>query len=456
MSEHALTASAQRDREYALHPYVDPKVGPMPFVVTRGEGIRIWDEQGREFIDAMAGLWCASLGFSNERLALAAYKQMQELPFYHCFTGKTHMPLIDLSQRLIELAPAPMGKVLLANSGSEANDTAIKLIWYYNNALGRTQKKKIIGRHRGYHGITLAAASVTGQVVNHQGFDVPFERFLHVQAPDFYHNGLLGETEEQYADRCAKELEDLIAAEGADTIAAMFMEPITGGGGVLVPPRTYYDKIQAVLRRHDILVVADEVICGFGRTGSYWGCQTMGITPDILTCAKALSAGFQPISAILISQKLADGIAEGTHAIGTFGHGYTYSGHPVPAAVALETLRIYDEMNLVEHTSRVGGYMQAELRRRFGEHPLVGNIRGVGLVAGLELVDDKALRKNFAPSMKVGAQMVALCEQQGLIVRGCPNDTIALSPPLIITEAEIDVVLNKFAIGLDQLTQRLR
>lgn len=452
MSNDVPSLAAARDRNYVLHPFVDPLGTIEPFIIQRGEGIRVWNEDGKPFIDAMSGLWCASLGFSNERLAKVAYEQLRSLPYYHAFTGKTHLPMIDLSERLIALAPSPMGKVFLANSGSEANDTVIKLIWYYNNALGHPEKKKIIGRVRGYHGITLATASVTGQVVNHTSFDVPLDRFLHVQTPDYYHNGFPGESEAAYADRCALELEELILREGPHTIAAMFMEPIMGGGGVIVPPETYYEKIQAVLRRYDILVVADEVICGFGRTGAYWGSETMGIVPDILSCAKALSAAFLPISAVMISQPIADAIAQETHRIGTFGHGYTYSGHPVPAAVALETLKIYEEMDIVSHATRVGGYLQSELKRRFAGHPLVGNVRGRGLIAGIEIVADKAERRNFDPALKVGARVVTLCEENGLIVRACPNDTIALSPPLIVTEADIDVILD----GIDAALARIQ
>lgn len=444
-------SAAARDKQVALHPFVDPLGNIEPFVVAGGEGVRVTDENGKSYIDAMAGLWCASLGFSNERLARVAYEQMQTLPFYHAFTGKTTMPLIDLSERLIALAPVPMSKVFLANSGSEANDTAIKLIWYFNNALGRPEKKKIIGRVRGYHGITLATASVTGQIINHRGFDVPLDRFIHVQTPDFYHNGQPGETEEQYATRCAKELEDLILKEGPDTVAAMFMEPIMGGGGVIVPPATYYEKIQEVLRRYDVLVVADEVICGFGRTGHYWGCQTMGITPDILTCAKALSAAFLPISALMINERVFNAVAQQIHSIGTFGHGYTYSGHPVPAAVAIETLKIYQEDGIIEHAAETGDFLQAELHRRFDDHPMVGNVRGRGLIAGIEIVADKATRTNFAPELKTGAQVVTLCEARGVIVRACPNDTIALSPPLIISKEEILEVVGAIEAALDQL-----
>ncbi|MEO9189565.1 MAG: aminotransferase, partial [Acetobacteraceae bacterium] len=385
-------SAAARDIANVLHPYVDLKmhqeVGPV--IITRGKGVHVWDDAGKEYIEGVAGLWCASLGFDNERLVQAAVTQMRKLPFYHAFGSKSHEPCIDLAEMLIQRAPVPMSKVFFANSGSEANDTAIKMIWYFNNAVGRPAKKKIIGRNRGYHGITLASASLTGLPWNHRGFDVPLPGFLHTMTPHYYSMGQPGETEEAFATRCAEELEKLILAEGPDTIAAMFAEPIMGAGGVLVPPRGYFQKIQAVLRKYDVLLVVDEVICGFWRTGNYWGSQTFGIEPDMLTCAKALSSSYLPISAVMVNERVFEGLAKQSHEIGTFGHGFTYSGHPVPAAVAIETLKIYDENDLGGHVGRVGPHMQNELRRRFADHPLVGEVRGVGLIAAIELVADKA------------------------------------------------------------------
>ena len=284
-------SAAARDIANVLHPYTDlqthQQVGPM--VVTRGKGVRVWDDTGKDYIESVAGLWCASLGFDNERLVQAAVAQMRKLPFYHAFTAKSHEPLIDLSEMLIQRAPVPMSKVFFANSGSEANDSAIKMIWYFNNAVGRPDKKKIIGRLKGYHGITLASASLTGIPHNHRAFDLPLPGFVHTMSPHHYHGANPGESEEAFASRCADELEKLILAEGPDTVAAMWAEPIMGAGGVIVPPRTYFEKIQAVLRKYDVLFVADEVICGFWRTGNYWGSQTLNMQPDILTCAKALS-----------------------------------------------------------------------------------------------------------------------------------------------------------------------
>ena len=451
-------SAAARDIANVMHPYTDLKmhqeIGPM--VISRGKGVRVFDENGRDYIESVAGLWCASLGFDNERLVQAAVTQMRKLPFYHGFTAKSHEPMIDLAEMLIARAPLPMSKVFFANSGSEANDSAIKMVWYFNNALGRPAKKKIIGRLKGYHGITLAAASVTGLPANHRAFDVPLAGFVHTMTPHFYHGALGGETEDDFATRCADELEKLILAEGPDTVAAMWAEPVMGAGGVIVPPRGYFEKIQAVLRKYDVLFVADEVICGFHRTGNYWGSQTLGMQPDILVCAKALSASYMPISAVLVNDRVFQGLAKQSNEIGTFGHGFTYSGHPVPAAVAIETLKIYDETNIGAHVQIVGPHLQTELQRRFAGHELVGEVRGVGLMAAVELVADQATRENFPPAAKIGARLVALMQENGVIGRSCPGDSLVFSPPLIISTTEIDDMLDRVQKSLDELTVQLR
>jgi 4-aminobutyrate--pyruvate transaminase len=452
-------SNAARDIANVLHPYTDHRAHAQngPLVIARGEGVRVWDDQGKEYIEAVAGLWCASLGFDNKRLAEAAYTQMKKLPFYHAFTAKSHEPLIDLSEMLIERSPCPMSKVFYANSGSEANDTALKMVWYYNNAVGRPEKKKVISRLKAYHGITIAAGSLTGLPVNHKMFDLPVsDRFIHVSTPHHYHGAKPGESEEEFATRLAAELEETILREGPETVAAFFAEPVMGAGGVMVPPATYFEKIQAVLRRHDVLFVADEVICGFGRTGNYWGCQTYDITPDIITCAKALSASFLPISAIIINDRIFQGLADGSQTIGTWGHGFTYSGHPVAAAVALETLKIYDELDIVNHVRAAGAHMQKALRERFEGHPLVGEVRGIGMVAAMELVADKAGHKNFEASAKVGPRLAKAGEAEGVILRGLANDTIAFSPPLIMKTDEIDEMVERTGRALDNVAVQLR
>ncbi len=451
-------SAAARDIAHVLHPYTDLQahLETGPLVITRGEGVRVWDETGKDYIEAVAGLWCAALGFSNERLTQAAAAQLRKLPFYHAFAAKSHEPLIELSEMLIARAPVPMSKVFFANSGSEANDTAIKMIWYFNNALGRPRKKKILSRVKAYHGITLATASLTGLPANHRSFDVPLPGFLHTLTPHHYHGAAPGESEEDFATRCAEELEQLILAEDPETIAAMFAEPILGAGGVIVPPATYYEKIQAVLRKYDILLVADEVICGFGRTGEYWGSQSFGLTPDILTCAKALSASFLPISAVLVNTRVFEALATESHSIGTFGHGYTYSGHPVPASVAIETLKIYDEIGIVAHVREVGAYLQQALRQRFADHPLVGEVRGRGLIAAVELVADKATHRNFDPALRMGPRLSRHFEAHGVISRALAGDVLAFSPPLIITRAEIDEMLARAAAAFAAFTAELK
>lgn len=451
-------SNAVRDIAHVLHPYTDHRAHAKngPLVITRGEGVRVFDDQGKEYIEAVAGLWCASLGFDNKRLVDAAYKQMQKLPFYHAFTAKSHEPLIDLSEMLIERSPCPMSKVFYANSGSEANDTAIKMIWYANNAMGRPEKKKIISRLKAYHGITIASGSLTGLPANHKMFDLPIDRILHVSTPHHYHGAKPGESEEDFATRLAEELEATILREGPETVAAFFAEPVMGAGGVMIPPATYFEKIQAVLRKYDVMFVADEVICGFGRTGNYWGSQTYSITPDIITCAKALSASFLPISAIIINDRVFQALADGSQTIGTWGHGFTYSGHPVAAAVAVETLKIYDEMNIVGHVRTTGPHLQQRLRERFAGHPLVGEVRGVGMVGAIELVADKAAHKNFDPSLKIGPRMIKAGEAEGVILRGLANDTVAFSPPLIMTTAEIDEMVERTGRALDAVAVQLR
>jgi 4-aminobutyrate--pyruvate transaminase len=451
-------STAARDVASVFHPYTDQRAHAEngPVVISRGHGVRVLDDNGKSYIDVVAGLWCASLGFSNERLVKAAEAQMRALPFYHTFASKAHLPMIELAEMLLERAPVPMSKVFFANSGSEANDSAIKMIWYYNNGRGLHEKKKLIGRIKGYHGVTVASASLTGLPYNHKSFDLPLPGFLHTMTPHFYHGALPRETEEDFATRCADELEKLILAEGPETIAAMFAEPIMGAGGVIIPPEGYFPKIQAVLDRYDILLVADEVICGFGRTGNYWGSQTMDMRPDILTCAKALSSAYLPISAVMVNDRVYQVIADETKVIGTFGHGYTYSGHPVSAAVAVETLKIYDETNMLDHVREVGAHLQSELRRRFTDHPLIGEVRGVGLIAALELVEDRATHRNFDFGRKIAARTAKLMEGFGIIGRPLPGDGLAFSPPLIITRAEIDQVLDGVARALESITQELR
>ena len=438
-----------RDVAHVLHPYTNAVLHEAegPLVLSHGDGIHVIDVDGNRYVEALSGLFCASLGFSEQRLAEAAYAQMKRLPYYHSFGGKSNVPAVELAERLKALAPVPMSKVFFANSGSEANDTAIKLIWYYQNAVGRPEKKKIISRMRAYHGVTVATASLTGLPNNHRSFDLPIDRIIHTDCPHFYRHGLPGETAEAFATRCAESLETLILREGPETIAAFFAEPLMASGGCIVPPPTYYDKIQAVLASYDILFVADEVICGFGRLGTMFGCESFGIRPDMISLAKQLSAGYQPISALMINEKIYSAIRDHSGAIGTFGHGFTYSGHPVATAVALETLKIYEERDMLGHVRQVIPVFEGELRR-LGEHPLVGEARGRGLIGTLELVRDKGTKEPFDPARGVAIHAGRRAQAHGVITRAL-GDTVNLCPPLIITAEQIVDLAARIERALD-------
>ncbi len=425
-----------------------------PMVINRGQGIYVWDDSGQQFLDAAAGLWCASLGYANERLAKVAYEQMRKLGYYHQFRGTSNEPGIELAEKLLSIAPVKMSKVLFQCSGSEANDTAIKLVWYYHAAIGKPEKRKIIGRHMGYHGSTATAISASGRPDMHADFGLPFPGFHLTEFPHYYRRHEDGESEEQFATRMADALEALIVAEGPDTVGAFIAEPVMGAGGGIVPPRTYWEKMQAVLRKYDVLFIADEVICGFGRTGNMWGSITYDLKPDMISCAKALSAAMQPISAVMVNDRVFAAMLDESRKLGNFAHGFTYAGHPVASAVALEVLRIYDEMDMVPHVQRVGAYMQQVLSR-FASHPIIGDVRGVGLVIGIEMMADKATRTPFDPARKAGAIADKHARAHGLIMRSI-GDRIAFSPPLIITEAEVDDLAARLQKILDATWAELR
>ena len=434
-------SAAARDIRHLLHPVTNArsheKTGPM--VIERGSGIHVFDDAGNRYVEAMSGLWNVAVGFGEERLVQAATRQMSKLPFYHTFSHKSNNPAIDLAERLVQMAPAKLDHVFFTNSGSEANDTVVKMVWYYNNALGRPAKKKFLARHRAYHGVTVASASLTGLPLNHRDFDLPAIPVRHLTCPHYYRNGLPGESEAQFSDRLAAELEAVILEEGPETIAAFIGEPLMGAGGVMPPPDGYWEKVQRICRRHDILVVADEVINAFGRLGTTFACEYYGIEPDFLVVSKQLTSSYQPLAAVLMSAEVYAALADNTDRVGVFGHGYTTTGNPVACAVALENLDIIEERGLVANAKAMGALMHRELAR-FRDHPLVGEVRGVGLIAGIELVADKATKAPFDPAARVGPELYRRAHGHGLIVRAI-GDTIALCPPLIITEAEtLDMV----------------
>jgi 4-aminobutyrate--pyruvate transaminase len=425
-----------------------------PLVIARGEGCRVFDDAGRDYIEAVAGLWCASLGFASERLAKVAYEQMRRLGYYHLYRHRSNEPAIALAETLLKIAPAPMGRVVFQCSGSEANDTAIKLAWYYWNAVGEPQRRKIVARRMGYHGNTCAAVSLSGKPDMHAGFGLPFSPFKHTEFPHYYRRHEPGETEMEFSARMADALESLIQAEGPDTIAAFFAEPVMGAGGAIVPPQGYFEKVQAVLRKHDILFVADEVICGFGRTGEMWGSQTYGIRPDMVTSAKALSAAMQPISAVLISDRIHEAMLAQSDRFGNFAHGYTYAGHPVAAAVALEVQKIYAEIDIVGRARRLGAVLQSALGR-LKAHPLVGDVQGEGLILGMELMRDGERRVPFDSALNVGARVDAASQRHGLILR-VVGDRLVFAPPLVIEASEIEEISERLERALDDVAKDLR
>ena len=444
-----------RDVAYHMHGYTNQrahaKSGPM--VIDRGEGAYVFDSNGKRYLEAMAGLWSTALGFSENRLVDAAVAQMRKLPFYHNFSSKSHGPAVELAERLIRLAPVPMSKVFFTNSGSEGNDTVLKMLWYRSNALGQPERKKVISRQRAYHGVTIASASLTGLPNNHRSFDLPIANVLHTGSPHHYRDAQEGESEEAFASRRAAELEELILREGPETIAAFWGEPVMGAGGVVVPPETYWEKIQAVLKKYDILLVADEVICGFGRTGQMFGSQTYGIEPDVMVMSKAITSTYFPFSAIMINDRVFEPVADESDLIGVLGHGFTSGGHPTGAAIAVENLKIIEERGLIAHAAEMGDYMQSRLGE-LASHRLVGEVRGVGLLGAIELVLDKERRTALETPGALGAMANNAMQENGIISRNM-MDALAFCPPLIVERTDIDFMIDITRKSLDEVQAAL-
>ena len=446
-----LSNLAMRDIETLAHPNTNLATlrDTGPLVLEHGKGVFVYDSDGKPYLEGMAGLWCTALGYGNEELADTAAAQMKKLPFSHLYNGKSHDLAIELAEKLKEMAPVPISKVFFCNSGSEANDTQIKLVWYMNNALGRPKKKKIIGRLKGFHGLTIGAASLTGLPHNHADFDLPIPGILHTGCPHHYRFANEGESEEDFATRLADELEALIQREGPDTVAAFVAEPVMGAGGVIVPPKTYFEKIGRVCAAHDLYVISDEVICGFGRLGRNFGCEALGFRPHALSVAKALSSAYLPIAGVMLPEIMYQALLSESRKLGGFHHGFTYSGHPVAAAVAVKTLEIYARDKIFERAAARIPQFQQHLKR-LGEHPLVGEARGLGLMGGLELVADKRSKRAFDPKQGVAARCVRLAEEEGLIVRAVIGDTVTVCPPLIISADETDELFGRLARALDR------
>jgi 4-aminobutyrate---pyruvate transaminase len=446
-----LSNFKSRDVEALLHPttnlHTHRTAGPL--VLDRGEGIYVVDTDGKRYIEGLAGLWCTALGYGNAELIETAREQMSKLSFTHLFGGRSHEPAIALAEKIKELAPCPTSKVFFTASGSETNDTQIKLAWYYNNARGKPLKKKIISRIKGYHGVTIASASLTGLPVFHTDFDLPMQGVKHAETPHFWKHGEPGESETDYATRLVKSLEDMILREDPETVAAFIAEPVMGAGGVITPPATYFEKVSALLRKYDIAFIADEVICGFGRTGNWWGSQTYNAEPTTISMAKAITSAYFPLGALTVPENVYQAMLDESKKIGVFAHGFTYSGHPVGSAIACKAIEIYQRIDIVGHVRKVGPTFQARLCK-LGEHPLVGEVRGVGLLGGLELVKDKKSKQPFDGRLAVGPKIVGFAQEAGLICRAVGGDTIGICPPLIITADEINDLFDRLTVALDQ------
>jgi len=443
------------DRRFVFHPFtqLDEHATSAAPVIVEGSGVTLRSSDGRTYLDAMAGLWCVNVGYGRREIAEALRTEAQRLGYYHAFSSMATDTPAELAERVLTAYPTPMARVFFGNSGSDANDTQAKLVWYYNNVLGRPEKKKIISRDRGYHGVTVLSGGLTGLPGLHAGFDLPLPMIRHVSAPHRLWNATADETDDAFSARLADELEQCILTEGADTVAAFIAEPVQGAGGVIVPPATYWERIQAVLRKYDVLLIADEVITGFGRLGTWFGAQPFGMEPDLVTVAKGITSGYVPLSACLVSEKVWEVLVQGSAALGPFGHGYTYSAHPLAAAAALANLDVIERDALVEQAAARGAYLQRRLHDTFDGHPLVADVRGVGLIAAVEFGRDG---RPLDATLKVGSRIYARCLELGVITRALPSaDTIAFSPPFVVSEAEVDQMVEVAAHALDDVANDL-
>lgn len=450
------------DRDTVIHPFTVLKKfaqGDLgdPRIVETGDGCRIRDRKGNELIDAFAGLYCVNVGYGRRDVADAIYEQAKKIAYYHSYAAHSTEALIRLSDRLVAMAPGKPSKVFYGLSGSDANETQVKLVWYYNNILGRPQKKKIIARDRGYHGASILAGSLTGMSFYHTAFDLPVSIVRHTRVPHHWRAAEQGESEEDFSNRCAQELEAMIIAEGPDTVGGFIAEPVLGTGGIIPPPRGYFAAITKVLKQYDILLIADEVITGFGRTGQMFGSDTYGMEPDLISLAKGLTSAYVPMSACIINDKVWRVLADASDKLGPFAHGYTYSGHPLGAAAANAVLDIVEAEDLPGNSARVGSFFLKLLHDAFDDHPNVGEVRGVGLMAAVEFVASREPREYFSPDLRVGARMSAECVNQGLIARAMPHgDILGFSPPLILTEADAAEIVARAHRAVDIVTDQLK
>lgn len=448
------------DRKSVMHPLTDLKAhasgAVKPHIIETGKGIHIFGQDGRDLIDGFAALYCVNIGYGRTEIAEAIYEQAKKLAYFHTYRGTSNEPLIRLSHRLLSIAPANMSKVFYGMSGSDANETQVKIVWYYNNVLGRPDKKKIISRQRAYHGSTIMAGSLTGLDRFHKTFDLPIGPVLHTEAPHYYWRAEAGMSELDYARHCADALDALIETEGPDTVAAFIAEPVMGTGGIVPPPESYWQFVQEVLDKHDVLLIADEVVCGFGRVGANFGCDLYGIRPDLMTVAKGLTSAYLPLSGAIVGQRVWDVLEHGSEDYGPFAHGYTYSGHALGAAAAMANLDIIDQEGLVANARDMGSYLLQRLHETFDDHPMVGEVRGVGLLAAVEFVADPARRVRFDPALSVGKRINEACLEQGLIARAMPGgETLGFAPPLIISRDEVEHIVEITSTAVDKVANAL-
>lgn len=447
------------DKECFFHPFTNLREHEAsgPLTIVSGHGSTIIDTQGRSYLDAMAGLWCVNIGYGNVEMAETMRSQAVKLAYYHSFASMGNEPVAQLAQRLIAMAPGSMSKVFFGNSGSDANDTQVKLVWYYNNVLGRPEKKKIISRSRGYHGVTVMSASLCGLPGMHRAFDLPLPMVKHVRAPNRLWERAEGQTDEQFVRDLAAELEQMILEEGPETVAAFIAEPIQAAGGVIVPPEGYFPAIQEVLRRYDVLFIADEVVCGFGRTGQNFGSEVFGIEPDLMTVAKGITSAYIPLSACIVSAKVWDVLASGSDTYGVFQHGYTYSAHPLAAAVAMTNLDIIERDGLMQQAKARGTYLAERLRSAFTGHPLVAEVRGYGLLGAVEFAASMEPLTAIEPTGSFSGPVVKRMRELGVISRALPNaDSLSFSPPFVATEGELDEMVAGARRAVDDVAAHLR
>ena len=449
----------EMDRQCVLHPLTQldaHAASGEPQIIEGGKGVYIVDQHGRRLLDGFAALYCVNIGYGRTEVAEAIAKQAHKLAYFHTYRGSSNEPIIRLSHRVLRMAPPHMSKIYYGMSGSDANETNVKIAWYYNNVLGRPEKRKIISRHGGYHGSTVMAGSLTGLPRFHAQFNLPLDGVLHTTLPHYYRNAETGMSERDFAKKCAGDLDALIEAEGPETVAAFIGEPLMGTGGIIPPPEGYWAEVQKVLSKHDVLLIADEVVCGFGRLGANFGSQYYDMEPDLMTVAKGLTSAYVPLSGSIVREKVFAVMCQGTAKTGPFSHGYTYSGHALAAAAGLANLAVIEKDGMIDNARDTGAYLLQRLHEAFDDHPMVGEVRGAGLLAAVEFVADRNTKQSFEPALQVGPRMSDACLAEGLIARGMPaGDTLGFSPPLCITRDEVDRMVEMAEMAVGKITDSL-